>query len=39
LYEDVARPDEADHAALARAAAMHRGDEPAKASRHLNVDP
>jgi len=33
------RLDEADHAALARAAAMHRGDEPAKASRHLNVDP
>src|SRR3954454_17231388 len=29
------RLDEADHAALARAAAMHRGDEPAKASRHL----
>jgi hypothetical protein len=36
---EATRLDEADHAALARAAAMHRGDEPAKASRHLNVDP
>ena len=36
---EEARLDEADRAALARAAAMHRGDEPPKASRHLNVDP
>jgi MFS family permease len=33
------RLDEADRAALARAAALHRGNEPPKASRHLNVDP
>jgi MFS family permease len=33
------RLDEADHAALARAAALHRGAEPPEASRHLNVDP
>jgi MFS family permease len=36
---EATRLDEADRAALARAAAMHRGDEPPKASRHLNVDP
>ena len=33
------RLDEADHAVLARAAAMHRGDEPPYTSRHLNIDP
>jgi MFS family permease len=33
------RLDEADRAALARAAAIHRGTEPPEASRHLNVDP
>ncbi len=31
------RLDEADHAALARAAALHRGNEPPEASRHLNI--
>jgi predicted MFS family arabinose efflux permease/quinol monooxygenase YgiN len=36
---EATRLDDADHAALARAAAMHRGDEPPEASRHLNVDP
>ena len=36
---EATRLDEADYAALARAAAMHRDDEPPKASRHLNVDP
>ncbi|HJU18760.1 MAG TPA: MFS transporter [Stellaceae bacterium] len=33
------RLDEADRAALARAVAMHRGDEPPQVSRYLNVDP
>ncbi len=33
------RLDEADQAVLARAAALHRGDELPKASRYLNVDP
>jgi MFS family permease len=32
-----ARLDEADHAALARAAALHQGDKPPEASRHLNI--
>ena len=36
---DVAVNGSADRAALARAAALHRGDEPPKASRHLNVHP
>ena len=36
---EATRLDEPDRAALARAAAMHRGDEPPKASRHLNVEP
>ncbi|MBL6457429.1 MFS transporter [Belnapia sp. T6] len=36
---EATRLDEADRTALARAAAMHHGDEPPKASRHLNVDP
>jgi Transmembrane secretion effector len=36
---EATRLDEADRAALARAAAMHRGEEPPEASRHLNVDP
>jgi predicted MFS family arabinose efflux permease/quinol monooxygenase YgiN len=36
---EATRLDEADRAALARAATMHRGDEPPEASRHLNVDP
>jgi quinol monooxygenase YgiN len=38
LREEM-RLDEADLAILARAAAMHRGDQPPEASRHLNVDP
>jgi quinol monooxygenase YgiN len=38
LREEI-RLDEADLAILARAAAMHRGDQPPEASRHLNVDP
>jgi MFS family permease len=33
------RLDEADRAALARAVAMHQGDEPPQIARHLNVDP
>jgi quinol monooxygenase YgiN len=33
------RLDEADRAALARAAALHRGEGPPEASRHLNVEP
>jgi quinol monooxygenase YgiN len=36
---EATRLDEADLAALARAAAMHRGDEPLEVSRYLNVDP
>jgi quinol monooxygenase YgiN len=36
---EASRLDEADLAALARAAAMHEGDGPPQASRHLNVDP
>jgi MFS family permease len=36
---EATRLDEADRAVLARAAAMHRGDAPPEASRHLNVDP
>ncbi|GGC66719.1 hypothetical protein GCM10011504_50880 [Siccirubricoccus deserti] len=36
---EATRLDEADRAALAHAAAMHKGDEPPKASRHLNVNP
>ena len=35
---EAIRLDQADHAALARAAALHQGDSPPKASRHLNVD-
>src|SRR3954454_3523629 len=38
LREEI-RLDEADLAILARAASMHRGDQPPEASRHLNVDP
>ena len=33
------RLEEADRWALARATALHRGDGPPKASRHLNVEP
>jgi hypothetical protein len=33
------RLDEADRVALARAAALHRSEEPPRASRYLNVDP
>jgi MFS family permease len=36
---EATRLDEGDLAALARAAAMHRGDEPLEVSRYLNVDP
>jgi hypothetical protein len=36
---EVTRLDEADRAALARAAALHRGEGPPEASRHLNVEP
>jgi predicted MFS family arabinose efflux permease len=35
----AARLDEADQAVLIRAASMHRGSQPPRASRHLNVDP
>jgi MFS family permease len=38
LREEI-RLDEADLAILARAASMHRGDQPPEASRYLNVDP
>ena len=36
---ETTRLDETDRATLARAAAMHQGDGPPEASRHLNVDP
>jgi quinol monooxygenase YgiN len=36
---EATRLDEGDLAALARAAAMHRDDEPLEVSRYLNVDP
>ncbi len=38
LREEM-RLDEADLATLARAAALHRGDQPPEASRHVNVNP
>ena len=33
------RLDEADRVVLARATALHRSEEPPRASRYLNVDP
>jgi MFS family permease len=36
---EAMRLDETDRAALARAAALHRGEGPPEAGRHLNVDP
>jgi len=36
---EATRLDETDLVALARAAAMHRDDEPLEVSRYLNVDP
>ena len=36
---EATRLDDTDLAALARAAAMHRGDEPLEVSRYLNVNP
>ena len=38
LREEI-RLDETDRVALARAAALHRNEEPPRASRYLNVDP